>query len=333
MLSLKIGWKEQSIHSFLSVRKMRAINSQTKDSYSRFYTDNITELGISNWCAANQRFASTSVMSRHIMVSVLFFTVLNLLSLCYCLSTALPLSFPVTGNSHNCRPKRLSVCRRQRGQAWLRLNAQFQGEFVSHGQTKDAVPHHRGATYTANRRSRTWMQLSPEPCLWSWQLGKNVRPTTAANQGWLIWSFPFMSFKVLLVTAQTAGRQFLWPQGSSGSLWRTWKVGLDGWWDKPDQTLLLRLDTQTWESGRCRCLLPVTNFWIVQEAEPSKLLLNNPRGFFFFFEQMKTSLMTWQLSNPTRKFLGTQKLAITDYGFVLKCHRWDSWRSVRGSAF
>lgn len=196
-----------------------------------------------------------------------------------CLS---PLSFPVTGNSHNCRPKRLSVCRRQRGQAWLRLNAQFQGEFVSHGQTKDAVPHHRGATYTANRRSRTWMQLSPEPCLWSWQLGKNVRPTTAANQGWLIWSFPFMSFKVLLVTAQTAGGRFLWPQGSSGSLWRTWKVGLDGWWDKPDQTLLLRLDTQTWESGRCRCLLPVTNFWIVQEAEPSKLLLNNPRVFFFF---------------------------------------------------
>lgn len=31
-------------------------------------------------------------MSRPIMVSVLFFTVLNLLSLCYCLSAALPLS-------------------------------------------------------------------------------------------------------------------------------------------------------------------------------------------------------------------------------------------------
>lgn len=68
--------------------------------------------------------------------SLLFFSLLSPSSPLLSLLVSAPLgpsllSFPVAGNSHNCRPKFPSLCRRQPGLAWPSLNAQLQWEFVS----------------------------------------------------------------------------------------------------------------------------------------------------------------------------------------------------------
>lgn len=176
------------------------MTSMTKNSYSRFYTNIAWTWNFELMrCESAFNVNQCNVPNHHGLCSLFHCTQSLLSAIVSSLPCLSPLSFPVTGNSHNCRPKCLSICRRQRGQAWLRLNTQFQGEFVSHRQTKDAVPHLRGATYTENRRSRTWIQLSLELCLWSWQLGKNVRPATAANKMAYL-EFRVHGFKVLLVT-------------------------------------------------------------------------------------------------------------------------------------
>lgn len=132
--------------------------------------------------------------------------------------------------------------RRQWGLIWQSPNAQLQGEFVS-SYTKRAAPHVRGsATYTANWRSRIWIQLSLGLCLWSWLIEKNAWQTTVANWGGLSGvtrSLPVL--KVLLATTLKGDRGFLSTPGLRGSFWRSCKVGLDRWCDKPGQTLWLRV--------------------------------------------------------------------------------------------
>lgn len=145
------------------------------------------------------------------------------------------LSFPVTGNSHNCRPKCLSTAGGSRdmlGQEWM-LSSSSQ-------QTKDATPHLQGCvTYTANWRSRIWIRLSLELCLWSWQIQKNAWLTTAVNWGGLSGVTRSSTQCVPL------DRGFLSSPTLSRSVWRTWKVGLDRWCNKPCQTQWISVHQQT----------------------------------------------------------------------------------------
>lgn len=116
-------------------------------------------MDISNFCSLNQfSFKQCNILTHHVPSSKFLLSAIVSTLLCFS-----PLSFPVTGNSHNCRPKRLSVSRRKQGQAWLRLNARLHWEFFSHQETKDAVSHLNScATYTANRRSEISIHLSLE---------------------------------------------------------------------------------------------------------------------------------------------------------------------------
>lgn len=144
------------------------------------------------------------------------------------------LSFPVTGNSHNCRPKCLSTAGGSGdmlGQEWM-LSSSSQ-------QTKDATPHLQGCvTYTANWRSRIWIRLSLELRLWSWQIRKNAWLTTAVNWGGLSGVTRSSTQCVPL------DRGFLSSPTLSRSVWRTWKVGLDRWCNKPCQTQSISVHQQ-----------------------------------------------------------------------------------------
>lgn len=138
-------------------------------------------MDISNCYSLNQfSFTQCNILAHHVpsFKSLLSAIVSTLL----CFS---PLSFPVTGNSHNCRPKRLSVSRQQ-GQAWLRLNARLHWEFFSHQETKDAVSHLKGsATYTAIRRSKISIHLSLELSLKLAHTEDCLTATAAVSQGGL----------------------------------------------------------------------------------------------------------------------------------------------------
>lgn len=133
-------------------------------------------------------------------------------------------------------------------------------------------------------------------CLWSWHIQKIVW------QQPLLWvrvadlQFHVHCFKVRLVTVQKADREFLWPRALKESLARTWKVGLDRWWDEPNQTLSHRINL-----GVQRLLLfeahadpRVTTCCLLQNPERChkiplnwfKLFLNNPCVFCSYWKHL-----------------------------------------------
>lgn len=188
MLSLKISLKK--IYTLQGQQQPDMTtwfeNFYRQDLKLEFWTD---ALRISVLCQpASRPDPSWSLFS--------FFLLFSISSLCYCLSAALPLSS-------------LLSCNRKFSQLLAKVSLRFAGgsedklgwgwRLRSRGSWSGcSLMHLKGATHTANRRSRTWIRSSLELGLWSWQLRKNGRAATAAKSGWLIWSFPFMVSKCCL---------------------------------------------------------------------------------------------------------------------------------------
>ncbi len=212
----------------------------------------------------------------------------------------------------------------------------------------------------ANWRSRVWIQLSLE--LESLKLAdwEECLTNNCCELRWLIWNYPIIagSQSADCKTTRMAGRGFLSTPGLRGSFWRSCKVGLDRWCDKPGQTPWLSSNLQQAKPGAW--MLPM--FVLHLYGDEDKLLMCSwtwRMCFWLIHDLTLCETISWVIAmsltaqidiiasgqlgttvNVTsvkslQYSTGMQRCVITDFppdGYkVLWFHGWDSWCSLRGS--
>lgn len=160
------------------------------------------------------------------------------------------LSFPVAGNSHNCRPKFPSIAGGSGiwlGWVWM----------LSSSGSMLAVSKQRMLLPTSKALLHTWQTGGQEPeysyhwCLWSWQIKRNAWLTTVVNWGGLS-GITRSSLGLKVPTVKQPKRRAVGSyqlQVWVVHFWSSCEVALDRWCDKPGQTLWLCSNLQQAKPG------------------------------------------------------------------------------------